>query len=214
MWDMTQWIEPTTPWDTDGNGIVDIFDLVYIANNLGNIGDDLPSDINHDGVVDRLDLVAAANHFGQTTVNGAPTLNKHIGLALLNAALVQLQNKPELTPGELIVYQFLRSYLQKWQTLRETVLLQNYPNPFNPETWLPYHLSNDADVQISIYNTKGVLVRQLDLGYQRVGYYTDRTKAAYWNGRNKGGELVASGIYFYQLRAGDYTSMRRMVILK
>ena len=45
-------------------------------------------------------------------------------------------------------------------------------------------------------------MRQLDLGHQPAGYYTDRTKAAYWDGRNEHGESVASGIYFYQLRAG------------
>ena len=214
LWDMTEWFKPTRPWDTDGNGVVDIFDLVYVANNFGKTGDDSPSDINHDGVVDRLDLVAVANHFGQTTVNGAPALNRHIELALLDAALVQLQTKSKLTPGELIVHEFLRSYLQEWQTMRETALLQNYPNPFNPETWIPYYLSNNADVQISIYDTQGVLVRQLDLGYQRAGYYLNRIKAAYWDGRNESGELAASGVYFCQLRAGNHTSMRRMVVLK
>ena len=95
-----------------------------------------------------------------------------------------------------------------------TQLLQNYPNPFNPETWIPYQLSSDADVTVTIYDTKSMLVRQLNLGYQQAGYYTDRVRAAYWDGRNHLGESVGSGIYFYQLRAGDYTTMRKMVILK
>ena len=214
LWDMTEWIEPTRLWDMDGNGVVDIFDLVQVANNFGKTGDRIRGDINRDGVVDRLDLVAVANHFGQTTVNSAPALDKHMGLTLLDAAFAQLQAKPKLTPGELIAREFLRAYLQKQRTVRETVLLQNYPNPFNPETWIPYHLSNDADVQLSIYDTKGVLVRQLDLGNQRAGYYTDRTKAAYWDGQNEMGEGVASGVYFYQLRASNHTSMRRMLVLK
>ena len=47
---------------------------------------------------------------------------------------------------------------------RLTELLQNYPNPFNPETWIPYHLAHDADVQLTIYDAQGVVVRQLDLG--------------------------------------------------
>ena len=46
----------------------------------------------------------------------------------------------------------------------ETELLHNYPNPFNPETWIPYHLADEATVQITIYDTQGVLVRQLELG--------------------------------------------------
>ncbi|RKU10901.1 hypothetical protein C6502_09595 [Candidatus Poribacteria bacterium] len=96
----------------------------------------------------------------------------------------------------------------------ETALLPNYPNPFNPETWIPYHLAHAADVTVAIYDTKGAPVRLLDLGHQSAGYYTDRAKAAYWDGRNDSGELVTSGIYFYQLHAGNYTALRRMVILK
>ena len=96
----------------------------------------------------------------------------------------------------------------------ETLLLSNYPNPFNPETWIPYHLANDSDVQISIYDINGALVRQLDLGHQRAGYYINRSRAAYWDGRNEFGERVATGIYFYQLQADDMSLLRKMVILK
>ena len=96
----------------------------------------------------------------------------------------------------------------------DTRLLQNYPNPFNPETWIPYQLAYPADVTVTVYDTKSVLVRQLDLGYQQAGYYTDRARAAYWDGHNHLGESVGSGIYFYQLHAGDYSTMRKMVILK
>ena len=84
----------------------------------------------------------------------------------------------------------------------KTELLSNYPNPFNPETWIPYGLANDTDVQISIYDISGALVRQLDLGHQRAGHYTERSRAAYWDGRNGVGEHVASGVYFYTLTAG------------
>ena len=96
----------------------------------------------------------------------------------------------------------------------EPMLLQNYPNPFNPETWIPYQLSADSEVVISIYDTNGERVRQFDLGYQRVGTYTTPGKAVYWDGEDMYGELVASGLYFYQIRAGDYAQVRRMVILK
>ncbi len=96
----------------------------------------------------------------------------------------------------------------------KTQLLSNYPNPFNPETWMPYQLSFDTGVQVIIYDLRGALVRRLDLGHQRAGYYHNPNKAAYWDGRNTTGELVSSGIYFYQLRAGDYSEVRRMVILK
>ena len=96
----------------------------------------------------------------------------------------------------------------------QTLLRPNYPNPFNPETWIPYHLANDTDVQISIYDISGGLVRQLDLGYQQAGYYTDRSRAAYWDGRNGSGEFAASGVYFYTLSAEAFRSTRKMLVGK
>ena len=94
------------------------------------------------------------------------------------------------------------------------MLLQNYPNPFNPETWIPYQLSTDSEVAISIYDTQGERVRQLDLGYQPVGTYITPGRTAYWDGRDIYGESVASGIYFYQIQAGAFSATRKMVILK
>ena len=96
----------------------------------------------------------------------------------------------------------------------ETRLLANYPNPFNPETWIPYHLSQSSDVWMTIYNARGSVVRELSLGHQDGGYYTSRSRAAYWDGRNEAGEPVSSGIYFYQLRAEGVSLLRKMVILK
>ncbi len=96
----------------------------------------------------------------------------------------------------------------------KNALRPNYPNPFNPETWVPFELAEDADVRVEIYNVTGRLVRTLELGYRPAGYHLDRSRAAHWDGRNKSGENVASGVYFYKLTAGDFSAMRRMVILK
>jgi hypothetical protein len=96
----------------------------------------------------------------------------------------------------------------------KTALLQNYPNPFNPETWLPYHLSEEDDVVINIYDTNGHLVRTITLGRQSAGVYTTKNKAVYWNGRDSQGSKVASGVYFYTLQAGYFRATRKMVILK
>ena len=96
----------------------------------------------------------------------------------------------------------------------KTHLLPNYPNPFNPETWIPYHLANPSDVQITIYDTRGTVVRHLDLGHQQEGYYTSRSRAAYWDGTNDFGEKVSSGIYFYQLQTAQTSLLRKMLILK
>ena len=93
-------------------------------------------------------------------------------------------------------------------------LLQNYPNPFNPETWIPYQLAEGSEVSISIYDSAGRLVRSLSLGYQPAGFYNSRGQAAYWDGRNAGGERVASGVYFYQLKTPSFRQARRLLILK
>ena len=95
-----------------------------------------------------------------------------------------------------------------------TGLHPNYPNPFNPETWIPYHLAEPADVILHIYAIDGALIRTLALGYQPSGTYQSRHRAAYWDGRNEHGEAVASGVYFYTLKAGDFTATRKMLIRK
>ena len=97
---------------------------------------------------------------------------------------------------------------------KQSALLPNYPNPFNPETWLPYQLAEDANVTISIYNLNGQLVRTLLLGNQRAGAYVLKHKAAYWDGKDSFGQQVASGVYFYTLRAEKFRATRKMVILK
>jgi flagellar hook assembly protein FlgD len=94
------------------------------------------------------------------------------------------------------------------------MLLQNFPNPFNPETWLPYKLASDASVTIRIYNLKGQLVRTITSGNQEAGIYVTKEKAAYWDGRNNRGEIVASGSYYYTLQAGEFIAIRKMVIMK
>ena len=95
-----------------------------------------------------------------------------------------------------------------------TALLPNYPNPFNPETWMPYQLAIDTHAAIRIYTPTGTLVRDFELGFQGAGFYVGKSRAAYWGGRNNGGEPVASGTYFYQLITLESTTTRKMVILK
>ena len=97
---------------------------------------------------------------------------------------------------------------------KEFALAANFPNPFNPETWIPYQLAEDADVTLTIHALNGRQVRRLKLGHQTAGTYYSRSRAAYWDGKNKFGEQVASGVYFYTLTAGDFTATRKMLIRK
>ena len=95
-----------------------------------------------------------------------------------------------------------------------TQLHPNFPNPFNPETWIPYQLSEPAEVTLHIYAVDGRLIRTLTLGHQLAGMYHSKNRAAYWDGRNEVDESVASGLYFYTLTADDFTATRKMLILK
>ena len=109
---------------------------------------------------------------------------------------------------------FLPITLKNVEIPRQSLLLQNYPNPFNPETWIPYQIRQPADVVIRIYNLRGQLVRTLSLGHTKAGFYLGRSRAAYWDGLNSSGEKVASGAYFYQIEAGDFSATRKMLIVK
>ena len=96
----------------------------------------------------------------------------------------------------------------------QTGLLTNFPNPFNPETWIPYQLAKPAEVTLTIYDIRGVVVRELKLGHQPAGFYHNRSRAIHWDGRNAFGEKVATGVYFYTLKAGNFTATRKLLIRK
>ena len=212
-------VTPIYVEDVNLDGVIDIADLVLVAKQFGQFSEDR-ADVNGDKVVDIVDLLLVAEAFGSTAA--APSVTPQV-LEILTAAEVQQWltdakslgvNDARMARGIVVLEQLLVTLMEVQAIPAKTALLPNYPNPFNPETWIPYHLAHDADVTLTIYDTKGVLVRQLDLGHQRAGFYTDREKAVHWDGRNDRGELVASGVYAYQFRAGDYVALRRMVILK
>ena len=205
---------PQLVGDVNDDGVVNIQDLVLVGANFGKTGEN-QADVNGDGVVNIMDLVKVAGAFGNTAA--APAFHPH-ARAMFTAADVQgwltQARRLDLTDatvqrGIIVLEQLLAAL-----TPKATALLPNYPNPFNPETWIPYHLAHAADVTLTLYNIKGAVVQRFELGHQPAGFYTTRAQAAHWNGRNESGELVASGVYFYQLRAGDYSALRRMVIVK
>ncbi len=210
----------TVPLEGDVNrdGAVNILDLVLVASSFGQDSpawNPNPADVNEDGVVNIIDLVKVAG--GMAEAVAAPAARAQLPARFTPADLegwlaeARQLNLADATSQRGIL--FLEQLLEA-MTPEDTALLTNYPNPFNPETWIPYRLADSADVQITIYDARGASVRQMVLGVQAPGFYTDRSKAAYWDGNNENGESVASGVYFYRLRAGDYTATKRMVILK
>ena len=89
------------------------------------------------------------------------------------------------------------------------VLQQCYPNPFNPLTTIVYDLPRASRVSLSITDLLGREVRKLVDGYEPAG-----RREALWDGRDKNGQEVASGVYFYRLTAGDFTDTKKMLLLK
>ena len=176
---------PKVKGDVNGDGFVNHIDLDVANSRLGMAAGDDTADINGDAAVNIADLVLITNIINTKVAK----FKYQNGMVVLEQLLVML-------------------------TPKATVLLPNYPNPFNPETWIPYQLAEPADVTVIIYAANGKLVQMLDLGHQPVGIYKARSRAAYWDGKNARGEPVASGLYFYTLKAGDFTATRRMVIRK
>ncbi len=89
-------------------------------------------------------------------------------------------------------------------------LHQNAPNPFNPTTVIRYDVPpGGAKVTIQIYDVAGRLVETLIDDPQSAGHRSVR-----WNGRNQHGHSVATGVYFYRMKAGQFVQTKKMVVLK
>ena len=199
-------VEPGTHADTDGNGIVDAQDILPIAQNWQKTA------------VGSEARVAASSRsvFGEAHSEAGCSANDT--LVICERMYEVLQNAPFVNQGVIALQEILRGMIKQLRQNpalpAETKLMPNYPNPFNPETWIPYQLSKEYDVQILIYNMQGQLVRILAPGRKTAGYYIDKSKAAYWNGRNDAGEKVPSGIYYYRFEAGEHSATRKLAIAK
>jgi hypothetical protein len=91
-----------------------------------------------------------------------------------------------------------------------SALQQNYPNPFNPETTISFDLSAESVVKLTVYSMTGQVVRTLVDGKAlSAGQYK-----SVWDGRDENGAKVGSGVYFYQLNAGDFTAKKKMTLLQ
>ncbi len=204
--------------DVNRDGVVNISDLVLVASSFnqevpegGN-----PADVNEDDVVNIVDLVQVAGVIGGGAAAPA-VLSQNMDIAPTREEVQQWLSQAQqlnLTDatsqrGILFLQQLLAAL-----TPKKTSLLPNYPNPFNPETWIPYQLAESADVKVTIYAVDGTVVRTLALGHKSVGIYQGKSRAAHWDGKNEVGESVASGVYFYTLKAGDFTATRKMLIRK
>ena len=217
------------PWDINRDYVVDLFDLVILASHLGQeiLGQPRPNpDVNRDGKVDLFDFVKVGANYNRThspnpvnqtddltapTALGQPTID----LSDLIPIVLELEQHPMANHPDFLITRQLLSSLISPQCIR---LYPNYPNPFNPETWIPFQLHQTTEVVIKIYDVAGACVRQLYLGMQHAGSYLTKGLAAYWDGKNKQGEQLPSGIYYYQLHTNKPQStvvpIRSMMIVK
>ena len=208
-------IQPTVPWkpdkmatyaDTNGDGKVNDDDLERIKTNW-----------NYLHSVNGLAPISSKNKGSSQMISKSGTQSNLELLNIYEAMYDVLESAPFDTEG----VQLLKNSLKKLMTNikhqlipYESKLLQNYPNPFNPETWIPFYLKDTGPVTIKIYNSSGQLVRNLELGNRDAGFYLSSSKAAYWDGKDESGEKVSSGVYFYTIKTGSFTSIKKMTITK
>ena len=219
MRDLTITVGSQPLWDVNADGQVSILDLILVAQHMGSVASaNAKVDVNRDGVVSILDLILVAQHMGESTGSASPSILSMDSIDGLDPVMIQgWIERAHVEDDGSVAFREGIAYLQRLFALlipEETALLPNYPNPFNPETWIPYRLSESAEVTLRIYSVDGILVRTLALGQTPAGIYQHRSRAAYWDGRNDVGESVASGIYFYTLTVGDFTATRKMLIRK
>jgi hypothetical protein len=88
-------------------------------------------------------------------------------------------------------------------------LSQNQPNPSSPGTRIDYSIPTRSEIDLTVYNVRGQVVRKLDAGLRAAGDYSAR-----WDGRDTSGERVAAGVYFYRLSAGTETITRKMTVMR
>jgi hypothetical protein len=222
--------------DVSGNGTVSAYDAAMVLQYVVGLitltdAQKEAADVNKSGVITALDAALILQYtVGLITQfpaqKGAPILTAKEENQILTKIIAELENDTSdsrngpdrdgahLTADQKHVLEQLKQLIWRQSLPGHTALLQNYPNPFNPETWIPYELAQDASVTIRIYDVKGQIVRQLDLGKQKAGRYVDKEKAAHWDGKDQTGKAASSGLYFYTLKAGNFQATRRMVIVK
>ena len=206
------------PWDVVTDSVIDIRDMVAVAQNLAvplaaPVGmDSMPDadkynpDVDRNGVVDVDDLIIVSDHLGESykeanaTEKLSPIAELRRAYYLINAA-----------PGSSHDIERFKAHLMRLITMERaksppviSQLLSNYPNPFNPDTKITFSLPEASKVTVAVYNILGQVVDVLVDQEIGPGHHS-----VTWNA----GEL-SSGIYFYRIVAGNFTETKRIVLLK
>jgi len=222
---------PPLAGDVNGDGVVDLSDLVLVARSIG-VRDptalNRPStDLNGDGTVDIADLLLVAQNFGRTRGAVAAagtrftTMPSASSASSLSLAREAIRRHLYAADGS------LRSALLELAELLDAsteptvapllIVRQNHPNPFNPETWIPVRLSRPVEVSAVIYDLSGAAIRRLAVDAS-LSDVVDPT--LHWDGRRDDGSECASGVYIARITAtardrGDSQSVSlRLVLLR
>ena len=161
--------------------------------------------------------ITAATYSATTNSVGAYSMLLPIGVYNVTAAKTGYQTQTTeditVTANQTSTVNF---YLEAGSGLEDelapitaTALNGNYPNPFNPETTISFALNEPERVCITIYNLKGQIVQTLHNATLARGYHS-----LVWNGKDKFGNAVGSGVYYYRMQAGSYQSTRKMLLME
>jgi PKD repeat protein len=202
---------PVEKGDIDCDGEINIVDVLAVINHILNtellVGDpSVRADCNGDGYVDILDIVGIINvilGIGEC----APGFKPHLDPDVVNFCH---SLEPYFSSGRFSEFMDLVKSVSRIPD--SYALSQNYPNPFNHETSIRYSVISDrvsSSVTLKIYNILGQEMRTLVEGPHEAGHYTVK-----WNGTDKRGEAVSSGVYYLKMTTDTFSQSRKMVLLK
>jgi len=155
---------------------------------------------------------STANHKWQTTYSGCSGIDRGYAVAVNDLDEIFIA-------GEANYNFFVIKYKQSTTSvetntvtpINDFYLSQNYPNPFNPSTIIIYHLPKAANVELKVYDVLGNEIATLVDEEKPAGNYIVEFNSSRHSCEN--GNLT-SGIYFYQLKAGDYLETKKMILLR
>ncbi|MBN2288868.1 MAG: DUF362 domain-containing protein [Candidatus Glassbacteria bacterium] len=209
--------------DFSGDGRVTVADVISFLLLAREQPDNEAMDWNGDGAYSTADVVALlldirnkACTAGTASLAGGRELPTASGKRTLSSSeiayLEEVIGQMQLTlEQEEVLRAALGSLGHQAELPRSFALHQNYPNPFNPSTMISFEIPEKSTekVELSIFDQRGRLIRTL----------VDQVKAAgtyhvLWDGCNQTGQALSSGVYFYRLRAGDFSQNRKLILLK
>jgi hypothetical protein len=199
----------TTPWGYDGADVV----YSYTATGDGEVDISVTSDFDNALAVFTECADPAGSQIGTgTDDNGSSPYVESVTVPMMSGVTYYIVNgayNSTATGG------WTLEMSSHWLALNGIglpdvfALHNNYPNPFNPVTNITYDIPEVAQVTLDIYNVSGQKVRTLAQGQHEPGRYRIQ-----WNATNDYGNPLSSGMYIYRIRAGDFVSVKKLILMK